>query len=56
MHGPRNGVPASSAIILRLDPVTYQEIADRAAADERSMSNWLRRLVEEQLRAERVAA
>lgn len=55
MHGPRNGIPASSAIILRLDPVTYQEIADRAAADERSMSSWLRRLVEEQLQVERAA-
>ena len=49
MHGPRNGVPASASVIIRLTPEQYQSVARAALGDERSMSSWARRVIADQL-------
>ena len=42
--GPRNGVPEQCALIVRLKPQQYRQIAALAARDDRSMASVVRQV------------
>ena len=53
--GPRNGVetpPKNGAVMFRTSDENYRQIATAAAADDRSISSWVRRAVEAVLQGE----
>ncbi len=49
MYGPRNGMPKSCAVVVRLKPTQYAAVAAEAERDGRSMASVLRRLVDDRL-------